>query len=144
MWTHTFRATTPLAPAHLWPVLADVNGWARIDHNIEHVLLEGEPRAGARFTLKPRGGPRLRFTIGAFEPPTRYSDICKLFLAEMETTHRFTAIPDGSVIEIQIVIRGPLSALWGVLVGRRHAQGLSQQTERFLHAAVARLALSGT
>lgn len=141
---HHYQTTTTLSPDQLWPVLANVNGWAAIDDNIQEIHLDGEARPGATFTLQPRGGPRLRFRIGDFQPPHRYSDICKLFLAEMETTHSFLTAPNGTTIDIHIQIRGPLAWLWGRLVGQRHASGLPAQTAKFLTAAQAGSALSPT
>lgn len=135
MWVHHYQTTTSLSPEQLWPVLANVNGWAAIDENIQEIHLDGQAR---------RGGPRLRFRIGDFQPPQRYSDICKLFLAEMETTHSFLPAPNGTTIDIRIKIRGPLAWLWGRLVGQRHASGLPAQTAKFLTAAQAGSALYQT
>jgi Polyketide cyclase / dehydrase and lipid transport len=134
MWTHHYQQKTDLTAAELWPVLANIAGWAAIDENIESIQLEGVAAKGAKFCLKPKGGPGLDFTIGDFEPPTTYSDICQMPLATMQTTHRL--IPgEMTTIEIQIVIEGILSPLWGLLVGRKHANGLAAQTERFIAAA---------
>lgn len=135
MWQHHFEAETDLSPAQLWPILANINGWAAIDNNIQYVLLKGTARSGAQFDLKPKGGPLLRFRIGDFDAPGSYSDICKLLLGEMETRHRLTATPTGTRISVDIEIRGPLHWLWGRLVGAKHARGLPAQTERFIAAA---------
>jgi hypothetical protein len=134
MWTHHYQQKTDLTAAELWPVLANISGWAAIDDNIETIQLEGVAAKGAKFCLKPKGGPRLDFTIGDFAPPTTYSDICQMPGATMQTTHRLIA-GDGTTIEIQITIEGILSPLWGLVVGRKHANGLAAQTDRFIAAA---------
>ncbi|BDC48030.1 hypothetical protein F183_A03460 [Bryobacterales bacterium F-183] len=114
-----------------------MNGWASIDENIEYIRMEGAAQPGNEFVLKPKGGPRLRFRIGAFEPPHRYSDICKLLLAEMETVHSFTPDGNGTTIDVEIRVRGPLYWLWARVAGAKHAEGLPGQTEKFIAAAAA-------
>jgi hypothetical protein len=132
MWQHRFQAFSHLPGEVIWPHLANVSAWPQIDHNIDWLKIDGEPAAGQAFRLKPKGGPVLSFTIGKFEAPGIYSDICQMPLASMETVHRLTPDPSGTLIEVEIAIRGPLAWLWGVLVGRKHAQGLPAQTERLL------------
>ena len=135
MWSHHFEAETDLSAAQLWPVLADIDGWVSIDQNIERVSMKGVAGSGAFFELKPKGGPLLRVRIGDFEAPHRYSDICRLPFAEMETRHQLAPSPAGTRISVDIEIRGPLHWLWGGVVGRKHASGLQAQTERFVAAA---------
>lgn len=134
MWSHDFHATTPVAVERLWPVLADVAGWAAIDQNIASITVHGSPAPGTRFELRPRGGPRLHFTIADFDPPTTYSDVCTMPGARMKTTHRLEP-GEVTTIRVRIEIVGPLAWLWGRLVGRKHASGLPAQTERFVRAA---------
>lgn len=134
MWTHRYETRTDLDATAIWPIIADVSGWAAVDHNIERIEIDDAPARGARFMLKPRGGPRLRFEISRFEPPHAYADVCRMPLATMETTH--SLVPGaGTTVRVEVVIRGPLAPLWGLLVGRKHASGLPAQTERILAAA---------
>lgn len=139
MWTSQYEELTALTPEELWPVLADVARWPELDFNIERLELAQAPAPGVEFFLKPRGGPRLRFRIGHFEAPTRYSDVCHLPLAVMETTHELVPGP-RTTIRVRIEVRGLLAPLWGVLVGRQHAAGLPAQTARVLERAASRAA----
>ena len=41
MWTHEHAADTPLSPAAIWKVLADLDAWARWDTSMERVELLG-------------------------------------------------------------------------------------------------------
>lgn len=134
MWTHTYQQQTDLTVDSLWCVLANISGWAEIDENIETISIEEVPARGSKFFLKTKGGPRLEFTIGDFDPPTTYSDICHMPFAKMKTTHRLLS-GEVTTIDIQITIEGKLSQLWGILVGRKHAGGLPAQTQRFIAAA---------
>lgn len=131
MWQHTYRQKTNLEPRQIWPVLADISRWPKIDPNIEYVEINDTPNSGVGFVLKPKGGPKLRFRIGLFDPPRVYSDICTMPLAEMHTVHE---IANGELVA-SIRIEGLLSSLWGLVVGRKHAHGLPLLTERLLNAA---------
>jgi hypothetical protein len=136
MWQHRFETTSTLAPADIWPVIANIAGWAEVDHNIERICIDKPAAVGVPFTLKPKGGPTLRLVVGDFSPPNRYSDICKMPFASMKTLHTLHA-GDVTTIRVHIVISGPLSNLWGIIVGRKHAAGLQAQTERILAKAMA-------
>lgn len=144
MWRHHFAADTDLPPEALWPILADVAAWPTIDANIARLTLAGPPAAGTAFTLQPRGGPSLRFTIARFEPPTTYADVCHLPGATMTTTHRLRPHGRGARIEVEITVAGWLRALWVPLAARKHAAGLPQQTDRFIAAARARYTATAT
>ncbi len=139
MWHHRYEATTTLSCDQLWPVLADIAGWPKLDRNIEYLLIEGEPAAGRPFVLKVRNGPKLNFVIGEFAPPSLYSDVCHMPLASMTTRHALLPAADGTTIRVDIEIVGPLARLWGMIVGRKHAQGLPAQTARFIAGARSRM-----
>jgi hypothetical protein len=134
VWQHRFETETDIDASRIWPILADVSKWAEVDHNIEKIQISSLPAAGVPFTLKPKGGPTLSFVIGDFEPPCVYSDICKLPLASMKTLHKLEGGAKTRIV-VDITITGPLSWVWGQLVGKKHASGLPAQTERILSAA---------
>lgn len=135
MWQHCFETRTDLAPAAIWPILADVSRWGELDSGIDRISIEEAPGPGVRFMLKPNGGPSLHFEIGDFEPPSTYSDICRMPLAKMMTRHELLDDSGQTIVRVTIQITGPLSALWGLIVGRKHAAGLPAQTDRILAAA---------
>lgn len=134
MWCAVYEETTDLTPAQLWPVLADVARWPEVDTNIARLDIREAPAPGVTFRLTPRGGPTLAFRIGHFEAPTRYSDICTMPLARMETIHEL--VPGArTTMRVRVEIRGLLAPLWGRLVGRTHVAGLPAQTARIIAQA---------
>lgn len=138
MWSREYLRRSPLPADAIWPVIADVASWPGVDHQIDWVRIDRPAAPGVAFQLKPKGGPTLSMTIGRFEPPCTYSDVCRMPLAQMETIH---SLEPGieTVVRVRIEITGPLAGLWGLLVGRRHFSGLPAQTERILaRAAVTR------
>lgn len=137
-WQHRYETTTDLAPHEIWPVIADVPSWAEVDHNIASIQVEGTPAVGTRFRLKPKGGPTLRFTITAFDPPHSYADCCRMPGAAMTTSHRLLppAAPGAATrIVVEITVTGPLAWLWGPVAAAKHAAGLPGQTARILARA---------
>lgn len=135
MWQYRFEDHTDLPAEDIWPVIADVARWPEVDANIDRLDIAGPPGPGVMFHLKPKGGPRLRFTIGEFAAPGRYSDICRMPGAVMETRHSLIPAEGGTTVRVEIAITGPLARLWGWAVGRKHAGGLPAQTARILTAA---------
>jgi hypothetical protein len=134
MWQHAHEETTDIPREAIWAVIADVARWPEVDRNIERLVIDAAPAPGVPFTLKPRGGPTLRFTIGRFEAPGLYSDLCRMPGAVMETRHLL--LPGArTTVRVEIEIRGPMAWFWGWTVGRKHARGLPAQTARILAAA---------
>lgn len=134
MWHHTFEQQTDVASERIWSVLANVAGWADVDRNIQHIEIAEAPRAGVSFKLKPKGGPTLSFVIGDFEPPSTYSDVCKMPFAEMKTLHTIES-GQKTTVRVRIEITGPLAGFWGYVVGRKHARGIPALTQRMIDFA---------
>jgi hypothetical protein len=136
MWIHHFEQRTSLPAEKLWTIISDVAGWVNIDHNIDKLEINELPKQGAKFHLKPKGGPTLKFVIDTFNPPLEYADLCVMPGAKMKTLHTFERINEKeTLIKVDIEIVGSLSWLWGILVGKKHASGLPKQTELFIEAA---------
>jgi hypothetical protein len=134
VWQHVHEETTDLPREAIWAVIADVARWPEVDRNIARLTIDAAPAPGVSFTLKPHGGPTLRFKIGRFEAPELYSDLCRMPGAVMETRHLLLPGP-RTTVRVEIEITGPMAWLWGRTVGRKHAQGLPAQTARILAAA---------
>jgi len=138
MWQHRFETTTDLPAELIWPVIADIAGWANVDHNIRHIEVDGTPAVGARFRLKPKGGPTLKFEVAAFDPPTTYADRCRMPGAAMTTRHKLLPLTEaggGTRVVVDIDVTGPLAWFWGPIAAAKHASGLPAQTERIIARA---------
>ncbi len=134
-WKYKYTKSTDLETEALWSVLANVPGWPSVDPGIELLEMDEDAAPGAMFLLKPRGGPRIRFVIECFDPPSIYRDRCNLLGAIMRTTHQLVRRPNGTRIDVEISVEGPLSLLWSRLVGRKHSRGIPKQTENLIQAA---------
>ena len=134
-WKYTYEHDTNAASEALWDVISNVEGWPSIDPNIQSLEMTESPGVGARFTLKPKGGPRIRFQITQFQPPSTNADTSRLHGSVMTTTHKLQTTTSGTLIAVDIQISGILAPLWSILVGRKHATGLPEQTRRLIAAA---------
>lgn len=138
MWQHRFEKMTELQPEQIWPVIADIAGWAAVDHNIAWLEVEGTPAVGTHFRLRPKGGPALRFEVVHFDPPRLYADLCRMPGAAMTTRHRLhpSVEPSGGThIVVEIDVTGPLAWFWGPIAAAKHAAGLPRQTDQILARA---------
>lgn len=102
--------------------------------------IDGPPGPGVTFGLKPKGGPRPTFVIGAFEEPCRHADVCRMPLATMRRRHTLIPLADGTTIRVDVEMTGALAPFRGRIVGRRQAAGLPAHNARFIDGARARSA----
>lgn len=132
MKRYSYTTTTRLTPQQLYRAISDIRRWPLWDSELETTVHDGRLEAGTRFTLKPRGGPKVSMTIERAEAPGRFVDLSHLPLAKMRTAHWFTAEPSGTRVDITIEIWGPLAFLWDRIVARKLAAGVAEQTGAFL------------
>lgn len=131
MKRYSYTTTTALRPEQLYRAVADINRWPQWDSELEAASHDGRLEAGSPFMLKPKGGPKVSMTIERAEEPSCFVDISHLPLAKMRTSHRFTAEPGGTRVDIGIEIWGPLAFLWDWIVARKMAAGTAEQTRAF-------------
>ena len=79
MKTYSYTTTTNLPAQKLYAAISDIARWPEWDKDIEATSIE----AGARFTLKPKGGPKVAMEIVEAIEPSRFVDLSHLPLAKM-------------------------------------------------------------
>ena len=114
MRRYVYEAVVDTPADKLWRAIVDVRRWPEWDEGLEAIELQGELAPGRRYTLKPRGGPAVRMSVEAMDPPSRFVDLAHLPLAKMRGSHGF---------------------LWDRVVARKIAQGAGAQTEAFVRFA---------
>ena len=134
MWesTHT-RTYRGLDREAVWALWADVDRWHEWDEDIEWARLEGPFREGAKFTLKPKGGPRVGIALTRIEPLRGYTDETRFPLATMHGIHDMEETAEGLKLTITIRIRGPLAWLWRKIV----AEGVAAEAPAQMDALAA-------
>jgi hypothetical protein len=125
-WETTASLTTDRPRAAIWAAAyADTAAWPAWNPEIATVRLDGPLALGAHAAIRFRTGLRLRFTVVAFEDGVSFTDEARLPGARMGHHHRLESLPGGGTrLENTIYLRGPLSALWVRLAGRRASRAL--------------------
>ena len=114
----TARASSTVEPAAFFARWADMASWPEWNADTEWVRLDGPFATGSTGQLKPKGGPKVRFVIERLVPGREFVDVSRLFGARLVFDHQVTTTDDGgSVIDVTVTLRGPLSRLWNTLLG---------------------------
>jgi hypothetical protein len=132
MRTYSYSTSTHLPAQLLYRAIADINRWPQWDDDLSATCIKGPAIEGARFTLTPKGGPRVSMEIEEASAPFRFVDISHLPLAKMRTTHAFTTTGAQTRIDVVIEVWGFLGWLWDRIVARKQAAGAAAQTLKFV------------
>ena len=133
MITIASAAATSSAPAgQFFALWADMATWPEWNTDTEWVRLDGPFVQGATGTLKPKGGPKVRFVVQKLTP-TEFVDVSRLWGARLTFAHHVTETVSGTTIAVTISLAGPLSGVWKMVMGG----GLRKSAQRDLDALVA-------
>jgi len=135
MWTYAHTQTSSASPDRLWARYGDPTSWPEWDHEITSVTVDGPMAVGTRGKLKPVGGPAAAFTFTEVTPGAGFTDVTRLPLARLTFHHQIQVEATGCRFTHRASISGPLSPLFGRLIGRKIAAGLPSAMQ-----ALARLA----
>jgi uncharacterized protein YndB with AHSA1/START domain len=135
MRRYVHETVVQISPAKLFEAIVDIRNWPVWDSGIESTEHDGRLEPGARFSLKPKGGPTVSMSVETAEAPSRFVDVCHLPLAKMRTVHEFLEARDGSLVRVTIEGFGPLGFLWNRLVARKQACDSAAQVRALAHYA---------
>ncbi len=139
MWESTYTKTfAGVTKESVWALWSDVNHWHEWDKDIEWARMSDAFAAGARFELKPKGGPRVNIRFTRAEPFRGYTDLTQFPLARMHGIHDMEETGDGLKLTITIRVEGPLSWLWKKLVAQGIAADMPGQLDSLAAFARAR------
>lgn len=123
----------------LWKTWVDVNKWSTWQDDIDYAVLVGEFREGNNFTLKPKGGPKVKIKLLKVLPQKQFIDLTTFPLAKMYGDHEFIALGENEVeIRTTMSIEGPLAFLWNKLVMTDIVNKLESQTESLIKVTASR------
>ncbi len=125
MWTRSHSITTKEASKEqMWKLFADVNNWHTWDTGIEYASMTGKFEKGNQFTLKPKGGPKVRIELYETVENKKFVDLTKFPLAKMYGEHIFEETPNGLKVTTTMKVTGPLGFLWRKIVAQDIVKGL--------------------
>ena len=113
----------------LWDTHSDVAHWSKWQKDIEWTKVNGEIKKGAKFTIKPKSGPKVNLEVITFDKPYTFTDVSYLPMTKMYTTTSMKEVNDGVEIKLQIKMTGWLTFLWKNVVAKDIIKGHQAQNE---------------
>lgn len=136
MWTRSYSVVTKdVTKEQMWKLFADVNSWHTWDAGIEYAQLEGKFEKGNHFTLKPKGGPKVKVELLETLVNKNFLDVTRFPLAKMYDNHTFEETPNGLKITNTITVKGLLSFVWVKLVAQNIVNALPTDVKKQIEAA---------
>lgn len=102
----------------MWALWSDPSRWPEWNDQLESGELEGEFAVGEKLRVKFRRGGRMQFEIVALEPERLLVDEARMPGARLGHEHRLEPAGEGVEITHRIYVRGALSGLFALLLGR--------------------------
>lgn len=127
--------TTLAKPADIFNLWADIDHWADYDAGIEWAKLTDTFAEGGHYTIKPKGGPKVRATILAVETNRHFVDVSHLFGAKLTFEHVLTQQNDQTMVSITMTLHGPLAWLWAKILGKNQQADLEKSTGNLIKKA---------
>lgn len=126
---------TIASPKAIFALWADIDHWADYDDGIEWAKLTDEFKVGGHYTIKPKGGPKVKADIMVVQPNQRFVDISRLMGAKLKFDHMLTQHADVTVIDITMTVSGPLAWLWAKILGKDQQADLEKSTTQLITKA---------
>jgi hypothetical protein len=117
----TATTTSSARPHAFYSRWIDHSTWQQWSPDAEWVRLDGPVAGGTTGTLKPTGGPQVRFTITTLTPDQEYTDTSTLLGARLVFQHLAHVDDDRTVLAVRVTVDGPLSWLWARILGQSFA-----------------------
>jgi hypothetical protein len=135
MTTIATAHATSTAPAtaffHRW---ADCKTWPEWNTDTEWVRLDGPFGQGATGTLKPKGGPKVRFTVTELSE-RRFVDVSRMPGGRVTFAHEIDDGTGGTTVDVTVTIDGPLGWFWRRVLGAGFRASLQPDLDRLVAVA---------
>ena len=136
MWTHEEKVKTTATADAVWKIWSKPESWTDWDDGLEWVKFDGPLVAGSKGKMKPKGAGPVEFFTLEVSPGRGFSDRTLLPLAKMDFIHRYTPLPEGGGhISHRVEISGPLSFLFGRVIGKNIQKGLPEAMRKLASLA---------
>jgi Polyketide cyclase / dehydrase and lipid transport len=112
------HAESSAAPSAFFARWADMATWPEWNADTEWVRLDGPFATGSTGTLKPKGGPEVKFTIASVVDGREFVDVSHLLGARLTFDHQVTPHETGCAVDVTVSMSGPLAFLWRTALGK--------------------------
>jgi hypothetical protein len=127
----------------IFELYSGVSEWPTWDPEVERASISGAFAAGTVGALKPKGGPESKMELIEVTAGKSFAVRCKLPLCEMTFGHELTRTASLTTATHHVLFTGPLSAVFGFLIGRGIKKTLPATMNGLKHAAEARQRATG-
>jgi hypothetical protein len=130
--------TSSAAPDRFFARWADMATWPEWNTDTEWVRLDGPFATGATGVLKPKGGPKVRFTVASVVEGREFVDVSHLVGARLTFAHTVTPGANGGcTVDVSVDMRGPLAWLWKRALGKGLRTSVQPDLDRLAATAEA-------
>ena len=134
----TAHIRSAAAPAAIFDRWADMATWPEWNLDTEWVRLDGQFVEGATGVLKPKGGPKVAFTVERLVPGREFVDVSKLFGARLTFAHTVCELAAGGCeVSVTVTLTGALAPMWRLVLAKGIAASAQPDLERLGAAAEA-------
>jgi hypothetical protein len=127
----TARITSTAPASAFFARWADMATWPQWNTDTEWVRLDGPFQTGATGVLKPKGGPKVAFTVAALEPGHEFTDVSRLAGARLTFRHLVGQDASGrTTVAVDVTLGGPLAFLWSLALAKGIRDSLQADLDR--------------
>ncbi len=122
--TARHTATTSASPTTIWQFYEKVEAWPRWDKSMAWGSIQGAFVSGSTGIMKPKFGPKVRFTLVSVEPEHEFTMVSKMPGCHMYIHHDIERISSTQTrITHRLDLDGPLQSLWAHLLNANLLKG---------------------
>lgn len=134
---HHFSFTIPVdaAKTNVWQTLIDVHNWHRWDTELIEANLEGSFEKGAKGTMKPKTGPKLKFYISEIVPNQSYTINTIMPVGELVIKRSLTEKDNQIHFTDDISFTGFFKYIFGFMLGGQFRKVLPEVMNNFKRIA---------
>ncbi len=137
MWSFEYTKSTTATPEQIWAYYADSTTAPLWDPLVAEIQMNGPFVTSTTGVNKASNGQKVKFVLTEVTPFSSYTEVNQLPFAQIVWTHRVTPTSAGCTFTHGVLISGPLSWLYTLLLGKSFKQGMpiaSNNLARFAEA----------
>lgn len=135
MWKTEVIKSSVASKEQIWAVWTDVENWSVWDSGVESSSIFGAFKAGTLGELKAKNGPKSKFKIIECTENKSFTNRSKLPLCTLDFIHEITEDANSIIISHRIEIKGLLSPLFSLVIGKQQAKDLPYAVESLIKLA---------
>ena len=119
----------------VWEALTDVQSWHKWDTEILEAKLDEGFLVGAKGTMTPKSGPKLKFYISEIEPNKSYTFNTIMPVGELVIKRTLKAVKNKIEFTDDIQFTGFLKYVFGIMLGGQFRKVLPEVMQKFKNLA---------